>query len=639
MEYRYLTKPFKLKNKILRNSMVMPPMEVRLSNPDGSATDKMCAYYAARARGGVGMIIVENTFVDTKASRSSLVSSGLYSDHMIASKYNLAEAIKENGAVAIIQLSHGGRQANPNATGIQCVGPSAIPSGAVGRMPHALTIEEIHDIEDSFAMAARRAKMAGFDGIELHCAHGYLLSSFISPASNKRDDMYGGTKENRWRFPKETLEKIRAMTGDDFIVGMRVNGDDYLPDGLKIDECCEYVKSVQHLIDYVNVSAAFYEAMEYQIAPLYMPQAPIAHLAERMKGAVDIPVIAVNALTPDLGEKILEEGKADLIAFGRSLIADPELPKKVIEGRDEDIRPCCRGNEGCISLFFDGCPLRCEVNGRAGRETEYPEGRSQVSKKVVIVGGGMAGMEAARLAAERGHSVTLFEKTDKLGGHYLEGTEPSFKHEGRNLIKYLIRQMEKLGVDVRLGEEADAGKVKALNPDAVITAVGSHYAAPPIPGIEKAMMPDTALMEPDKTGKNVIVIGGGLIGTETAFHLAEKGRDVTIVEMLSDIALSEEGISRAAVLTLADRLGIKKVVDTKVTCIGDGIIKAEGPDGETELKADTIICATGLIANDELRDSFMGLAEKTYNIGDCVRGRKIFECTAEAWHAVYDLEK
>ena len=634
-----LLEPIEVGKKTFRNRIVMAPMETRLSNPDGSSTKAMADYYENFAKKGVAAIIVENSFVDGKASRSSLVSSGIHNDHMIGSHYLVAEAIKSHGSVAILQLSHGGRQAVAGATGLPPRAPSAVTCNVIQRDPEPLSIEEIIEIEDAFAAAAVRAQSAGFDGVEIHGAHGYLICSFLSAHTNKRDDEYGGSLENRGRFPRNIAKKIRAATGPDFLVGYRISGAEFLDEGLTIEETCSFSATIQEYVDYIHVSAGNYETMAVcMITSMYFPQAPLVPLASAMKKAVNIPVIAVGALDAELGEKALCDGDADVIAYGRALLADPALPMKLMEGKAEDIRPCCRGHEGCISLFFRGCPIRCEVNPQAGRESDYQIEKVSNPKKIVVVGGGMAGMEAARFASEIGHNVTLFEKSDRFGGHYAEGTAPSFKTEGRRLLEWLIRQVEKSGTDIRMNTLADAKAIAALKPDVVITAVGSDYDKLPIPGIEKALLPDVVLWDPEKAGKNVVVIGGGLVGAETALHLAKNGKNVTIIEMLSGIALEAEPLSQVGLNIQLEKSGVVSLTGCRVTEVFDDSVVCVDESGVTErIMADSVITATALIANRKEAAKFADAAPQVFEIGDCVQGRKIYECFHEAWHAVRSI--
>ncbi len=630
-----LLEPTKIGNKTLRNRIVLPPIETRLSNLDGTASEIMAQHYGRRAKGGVGMVVVESTFVDDKASRSSFASSKLSTGNHIASKYLVANAIKEAGAVAVIQINHGGRQANPEAAGGQPVAPSNV--GYAGNEPHVLTKSEIIEIEDAFAAAAERAKLAGFDGVEIHGAHGYLILSFLSPFTNKREDEYGGSVEKRRTFPTNIINKIRKRVGEDFIVGYRISGAEFVEDGLTIEDTSAFVKSVQDKIDYIHVSAGVYESMAFHmISPLYVDRAPIVHLAAKMKEVVDIPVIAVGSLGPKEGEQALQKGEADLISFGRPLLADPDLPRKLSENRLEDIKPCVRGNEGCISLFFKGCPIRCEVNPQVGRDKEYEVVKTNDPRNIVVIGGGIAGMEAARLADEMGHKVTLFEKTNEFGGRFLEATEPSFKTEGRGVVNWAKTQLEKSTVDIRMNTEASPEMIKDIKPDAVIIATGSDYIKLPIKGIEKAVSADKVLLDPSLAGEKTAIIGGGLIGSETSLYLAEKGKKTGIFEMREDIAMEDEPLSQ---ITLKTRLAENNVdinLNSKVVeILDDGIIFSQNGK-EQKYVADKVVFATGLapIPNKQ----FENLAPQIFKIGDAVQGRKIFECFHEAWYAVRNIK-
>ncbi len=631
-----LLEPIKIGKRIARNRMVMPPMETRLFDKLGDSTDAAVDYYARRAKGGVGMVIVENTFVDELESRSSIVSSGLYSDHLVAGKFRVAEGIKKAGALAILQLSHGGRQCVPGATGLQPVAPSAVMCKFVQRMPRELTIEEIVRIEDAFATAAGRAKQAGFDGIEIHGAHGYLISSFLSPYTNKRNDEYGGDRDKRATFPKNIIRKIRATVGENFIVGYRITAADYVEGGLTIEDTSYFAKSVEDEIDYIHVSAGIYESMaQVMISPMYQPRNTIVELPIAMKKVITkIPVIAVNSIDVPDGEKLLQENGADMISFGRSLIADPDLPKKVKEGRVEDIRPCIRGHEGCISLFFAACPMRCEVNPEAGREESYKIKKVADPKKIVVIGGGMAGMESARVAEMYGHSVTLIEQSSQLGGHFIEAGEPSFKIEIKNMRKWLIRQIEKSSVEVLMGTTATTEMVKEMNPDAIIIAVGSEYIKPGIPGIENTITGAEAIMNSSATGEEVVVIGGGLVGTETALHLMEKGKKVTIIEALGELVPEDDPLSKIAIGRRIQSSNANVLLDSRVVSIGKNSVTYTSGGEEKTVNADTIVAALGLGARSKVASEFEALGVESYVIGDAVKGGKLFNCTHDAWYAV-----
>ncbi len=632
--------PIQVGSYTFKNRIVMAPMETRLSTPIGDTSQEMCDYYAERAKGGAAAIIVENTFVDSIASRSSLSSSGLNTDHLIAGKFRLAEAIKNNGAVAIIQLSHGGLQANAAAVpGQEALAPSAVASKFVGRMPRALTVEEIVAIEDAFAQAAARAKQAGFDGVEIHGAHGYLICSFLSPYTNKRTDQYGGSLENRARFALNIVRKVREQVGKDFLVGFRISGAEYVEGGLTIEDTTAYGKMLEEMVDYIHVSVGNYETMaQWMISPMYRPAAAIVDLAAAMKKAVSkCKVITVNALTPETGEKALEEGAADLVAYGRPLIADPYLPNKIKEGRLEDVRPCMRGHEGCISLFFAGCPIRCEVNPQVGREREYRICPTSHPKKVVVVGGGMAGMEAARVADLYGHRVILVEKSNRLGGHFEEASAPGFKEGARGVLNWARTQIKKSGVQLMMETEATPQLIRDLQPDAVILAVGSRYITPAIPGIESSITAEKALLDKGCVGQHVVVIGGGLVGAETGLELAQSGKQVTILEMLSDIVTQDEPLSQIAIkgelaaagATVITSATVKEINGRQVAFDKDGCCKV--------VEGDTVIAALGLEARKDLVDKLKEVCPETYVIGDAVQGRKLFQCNHEAWQAVRKL--
>ena len=637
-----LLEPVKINNTTLRNRIFMPPMETRLSTIDGDVTTEMIDYYAARARGGVGAVIVENTFIDDKESRSSLISSGFCSDHHIRGKNLLAEAIKDGGAAAIIQLSHGGRQANGAANPLQPVAPSAVMCEVTGRMPKELTVEKILEIEESFAQAARRAKQAGFDGVEIHGAHGYLVSSFFSPHTNRRADEYGGSLENRGRFAVEILRKCRDITGPDFIIGIRMNGSEFYPEGgLTEEESPLLAKMFEPYVDYISVSGSTYETGAlWNIAAMYVPEGPLVFLADAIKQAVSLPVVAVGSLDAESAEEALLQGSADIIALGRALIADPELPNKLALGRAEDILPCCRGNEGCITRFYEGKSIRCELNPACGRERAYSLAGAE-RKKVAVVGGGVAGMEAARIADLAGHDVTLYEKTESLGGHLIEAGAPDFKVKTGKYLKWLRRQIDHNYVTVKLNAEIRPEDIAGLNADAVIIAVGSEYAVPGIIGIGQAVCADHALLD-GIAAVNIAVIGGGLIGCETALFLAEQGKKVTVFEMTGEIVPGHENNAKIGLTVRMEKAGVDIRLFSRVLAIEkDGAIVSlayeDGGGNRKKFECETAVNATGLAAREALAQGLAAAGKEVYVIGDCKEARKIYDATHEAWKAVLQI--
>ncbi|MFC1938650.1 FAD-dependent oxidoreductase [Chloroflexota bacterium] len=628
--------------KLLRNRIVMPPMETRLSRPDGSVTRAMIDYYAERARGGVGAIVVENTFVDDKESRGSMSSSGLYSDHLIASKGELAEAIKANGAVALIQIGHNGRQCAVGATGRQPVAPSAIPCQSIGVMPREITLAEIEEVQDAFAEAARRAKQAGFDGVELHGAHGYLICSFLSPYANKRVDKYGGSLEGRARFALEVIKKVRAKVSGDFIIGYRMSADEFIPGGLTLEETSRFAKMLEVAgVDYIHVSGGIYESSYHIVPPMYIAKAHLVHLAEGIKQVAGIPVITVGAHDVYTAEDALQKGKADLVAMGRTLIADPELPKKLASGRIGDIRPCIRGNEGCCSRFDTAQTQRCEVNPACGREADFKIIPAERKKRVVIIGGGIAGLEAARVAALRGHEVTIIEKGENLGGHLIEAAVPKFKEKTKLLLAWAINQVHQGGVKVQLKTEAIPSLIQRLKPEVLITAVGSDFIIPPVPGCDKScvIIADNVLLGKQAVGDRVVVVGAGLIGCEAALYIADElKKKVTVVEMLDEMLVGVSDMVQAALKERLKEAGVKIYLGWRLDEVIDkGVIGTDKTRQRHKMEADSVVLATGLGARRGAVARFQGLAPEVYVIGDCVAARKIYHCFEDAWRVALQI--
>jgi len=504
-------------------------------------------------------------------------------------------------------------------------------------MPRELTIWEIIKIEDAFAEAAFRAKQAGFDGVEVHGAHGYLICSFLSPLTNLRTDKYGGDLENRGRFAKNIIRKIRNIVGVDFIIGYRISASEYIEGGLEIKEACRFVKSIQNVIDYINVSAGIYESPVFRVsAPTYVPPGELIPLAREMKKNVNIPVIAVGSFNPKLAEWVLKRGDADIIAFGRALIADPQMPNKLKDNNEADVRPCIRGNEGCVSRFKIGCSIRCEVNPACGREAYLTIRKTKKPKKILVIGGGISGMEAARIADLMCNNVILMEKEEKLGGHLNESTTQEFKFDVFEYFTWLKSQLKKSRVRILLNTIATPSLIKQENPDALIIAIGSDYIYPEIKGVENALIAGDLLTSTAKVGKRVIVIGGGVVGSETALALAIKKHKVIIIEMADIVAERHEPVSREAILRKLQNENVDIFTGHTVMEIGNGYVVAADKNGNSNiLDADTVVLATGL--KSRKTSELTNIISNTVCIGDCVEARKIYDCVHEAWNAIINI--
>ncbi|HEX77630.1 MAG TPA: FAD-dependent oxidoreductase [Dehalococcoidia bacterium] len=629
-----LFKPFRLGSLELKNRIVMPPIGTRLANEQGAVTQRLIDFLEERAKGGVGLIIIEAAAVDGLLGRTAPTGLCLDHDKYIAELNELVEAIHAWGARVAIQLFHAGRETRlPSLEGRQPVAPSPIACASLGIAPRQLSIPEIETLAQKFAEAARRARDAGCDAVEMHGAHGYLIGQFLSPYSNRRTDRYGGDLEGRMRFATEILVQTRSKVGAKFPVLLRITAQEYIEGGLGLEDSQAIAQRAEAAgYDAIHVSAGIYESMARIFPPQALPPGCHVENAAAIKKAVRLPVIAVGRINDPLtAEDILKEGKADLVAMGRALIADPELPRKAAQGRFDEIRRCIACNY-CVERIFSFKHIRCAVNPAAGRERGFCPTPAAQKKRVLIVGGGPAGMEAARVARLRGHEVSLVEKTHQLGGQLHLAANAPHKGEMRSLIHYLSGQIQSLGVDIRLGQEATAESIARFKPDAVVVATGASPLLPPIPGIEKGHPITAWEVRAGKavTGTEVVILGGGMVGCETAELLAEQGKKVRIIEMLPAIASDIEPISRGLLLERMARLGIEALTNVKVEEIAEDGVWVAGPDRRRHfLPAQAIVLALGSTANDGLRKSLPG--PEVYAIGDCVEPRKLPQAMEEGW--------
>jgi 2,4-dienoyl-CoA reductase-like NADH-dependent reductase (Old Yellow Enzyme family)/thioredoxin reductase len=634
-----LFEPVKIGSMELRNRLVMPPMGTNFAAEDGSVTQRQIDYYRERARGGVGLVIVEGAYVHPLGKGSNLQTS-LAKDDKIPGLRKLAKAIQAEGAKAAIQLFHAGRQVSSMITGTQPVSASNVPCQLVKETPRPLKIVEVKETINAFGDAAGRIKEAGFDAVEIHAAHGYLINQFLSPLTNLRRDRYGEDFEGRTRFLLEIIQNIEEKVGVDFPIICRMNGDDYFQGGITLPEATRIAEMVEEAgVDAIHVSGGIYDSENGEsTAPMWIPRGFMVPLAQKIKKAVNIPVIAVGRINDvKLAEEIVKKGQADLVSMGRALLTDPELPKKAMEDRLEEIRPCIACNEGCMNNLLFLKSVTCILNAAVGKEEEFRIQPAKEPKKVLVIGGGVGGMEFARVAALRGHHVSLYEKSDELGGQILLSSVPSYKYELKRIVPYFKHELERLGVDVHLGEEISTSKIDDLTPDVVCIATGSSTVLPKIPGIEgdNVVLATDVLAGKSGVGKTVVILGGGEIGMETGYHLAEKGKKVTLLEQMKRVATAMIPAFNAYVRHKFTGFGGKIITQAKVVEVTpEGAVYEK--EGQRILeKADTVVVALGTVPNADLLKSSEEKVQEIYAVGDAIKPGRIME----AVHGAAEIAK
>jgi 2,4-dienoyl-CoA reductase-like NADH-dependent reductase (Old Yellow Enzyme family)/thioredoxin reductase len=627
--YAALFQPIKIGKMELKNRLSVPPMGSGFAADGGGVSDRLIKYHELRAKGGFGLIITEVTAIDAENGLGSGHQLQLSDDSLIPGFKKLADTVHKYGTKLAVQLYHPGRSTfNFFLNGKQPVAPSEIPDPIMRQVPHALTIDEIKVLVEKFAQGARRAKEAGCDAAEFHGAHGYLISEFMSAYANKRSDEYGGGFEGFMRFPLEILKRSRELVGPDFPLLFRISADEVVPLGRTVPESVEMMKRlIAAGINAVDVSIGVPESSHYTSAPPEMQEGFNAEAAVKFK-ALGVPVLVAGRINhPKTAEDIIKSGKADIVHIGRQALADPEWPNKVKEGREDDIVQCLSCNEGCIEglAIWLRPSITCVQNLALGREEQYAQPPVAKPKKVLIAGGGPGGLEAARTAALRGHKVTLYERDGYLGGQTKLVAIPPSKAVYQEVARSRINAIRELGVDIRVGQVLTADLVKEIKPDVLIIATGSAPAILNVPGanLHKIITARKALTS-DDVGDNVLVIGGGLVGCETADYLAGKGKTVTIVEMLKGTA---KDIGPAARFFLRRRLKEKQVkimTQTRVKSISEESVTVETPAGEEKIGPfDTVVMAAGATPVNDLEEQVKGLVPEIYVIGDAVKPGKI----------------
>jgi len=620
----HLFTPFEVKGLHFKNRIVMPGLASFLIEDDGSISDRTVEHYRNRAAGGPALVIVEAHAVSPEGVVSNH-QARIYDDRFIEGLSRIAKVMKSEGAIPAIQIHHAGRQVPFRVIKRKPLAPSNLPCPTIRTEVEPLDHESIGRIVKAFGDAARRAVEAGFELLEIHGAHGYLINQFLSRFSNIRDDEYGGDIKGRTRFAREIVQEIRNRVGDDFPLSFKISAQEFVPDGLTVEESIEILKEIVPCgIDILQVSAGNDATPEWICQPMFMGKACLVDSAARIREALEIPVMSVGRINdPLVAESIIQEGKADLVCMGRGLLADPELPRKAEEGQLEDIRICIACNT-CMESIFRRGRIECLVNPSLGREKEMEIHPAPRAKKVMVVGGGPGGLNVAWVAAQRGHEVHLYERQPELGGQLNLATIASYKKELISLIEYQKRQVEKFGVNIHLNTEVTGELVRREAPDAVILATGSVPITPPVPGIDKPIVvPLSDMLSGIRAveGK-VIVVGGGATGCEVAHHLSENGCQVTIVEMLPRLAEQLESITRKVLIGKLRENNARILTEHKVISIGDRGVSVTDKNGkESFLEADSVVITIGNRPDNALHDELKPTGIELYKIGDCLEPR------------------
>lgn len=641
---KHLLSPITIRNLELANRVVMPPMGTNLGNDDGTVSEALLAYISRQAKSGAGLVISEITAVHPSGSVGPN-HLGAYDDRFIPGLKKYADAVHNVGGKTAMQLHHAGRESLFLLMQGQAIGPSAIPSVVYRQPPREMTPDDIHEIVASFGKAAQRAREAGFDAVEVHGAHGYLLTQFLSELSNQREDEYGGSFKNRARFLIEILRAVRESVGDDFPISLRVSAEECIKGGYTVED----VQTI--LPDLVDAGADIIHAsLGTHGTPAGITSAPPEYepgfnvwRAKKLKETVDVPVIAVGRFTdPTLAEDVIASGDADMVAFGRQQLADPDYLTKAKEGRTEDIRICIGCNQGCIErlMLEPGSSVRCAINPEAGQELIYPREPASVNRKVWVIGAGPAGLTAAYEAARLGHEVTLFEREEKAGGQIFYACKAPYKKVYNDWIQWLIAQVETIGIEIRTNTLVTRETLDEAKPDVVILAAGAEKIIPSIPGIDLPLVCDAfqILGKEIEPRENAVIVGGGMIGMETADFMLDKGSKVTVVELMQ-----RSPVKRFAShgYMLHKRLrdgGGRLLLGTKVESIREDSVTVVGEEtGEEILPADQVVIAVGTKSRNELKTTLEERNIPHFVVGDASSPRRIIEATEEGAGAAWEI--
>lgn len=659
-KYQHIFSPMTIRHMTVKNRIVMMPMGTNFGEQNGEMSFLHINYYEQRAKGGTGLLIVENASVDSPQGSNGTTQLRIDSDNYIPRLYKLCENVHKHGACIAIQINHAGASAMSSRIGMQPVSASDVPSKEGGEIPRPLTKEEILNIVRKYAEAARRAQICGFDAVEIHAGHSYLISQFLSPIYNKRTDEFGGSAENRTRFARMILEAVRKQVGPHFPIFLRISADELMEGGNTLEDTLAYLECPEKEVDVFDVSCGLNGSIQYQIDANYLPDGWRSYMARAVKEKFGKPCIAVgNIRHPQIAEEILAKGDADFIGMGRGLIAEPEWVNKVEYGNECDLRSCISCNIGCAGHRIGlNQPIRCTVNPAVNSGEDYMKHKIKKPCNVVVIGGGTAGLEAACTAAEVGCTTFLIEKKAELGGLASVISKIPDKKRLGEFPQYLIRRAEKLhNLFVFCNTQATTELVKSLNPDIIVNATGSEPTLPPIRGLHELVDKEdshvaTVLKMIERIpeypehmeGRKVVIIGGGAVGLDVMEFFTERGARVSMVEMLPMIGNGLDPVSRCDIHAKLKKYQVEQMVNTMLQEVRNDRFIVKTPQDEIkELPFDYGFICLGMKASTpvlkELEETFSDTNVEIINIGDSKRARRIIEGTEEGRNILSVLER